>query len=91
MRGSWYSYSSSVELLPWPELYLFIFFVKEDERKKMTLTRGEGHLVGAQVLVSPSIALLVMVHKAGNTAFFLSDLLAEGICLLESKTKTQKI
>lgn len=67
------------------------FFVKEDERKKMTLTRGEGHLVGAQVLVSPSIALLVMVHKAGNTAFFLSDLLAEGICLLESKTKTQKI
>lgn len=67
------------------------FFVKEDKRKKMTLTRGEGCVVGAQVLVSPSIVLLVMVHKAGNTAFFLSDLLAEGICLLESKTKTQKI
>ena len=83
-----------VEYFEVSNIYQVISFMqtrKEDERKKMTLTRGEGHLVGAQVLVSPSIALLVMVHKAGNTAFFLSDLLAEGICLLESKTKTQKI
>lgn len=63
----------------------------EDLKKKMTLTKGEGWLVGAQVLVSLSIAILVIVHKTGNTAFFLSGLLAGVVCLFESKMKTQKI
>ena len=48
-------------------------------------------MVGAQVLVSPFIDVLVMVHKTGNTMFFLSGLLTRVISLFEAKTKTQKI
>ena len=62
-----------------------------EDLKKMTLTKGEGWLVGAQVLVSLSIAILVIAHKTGNTAIFLSGLLAGVICLFESKMKTQNI
>lgn len=47
----------------------------------MTLTGGERCLVGAQVLVSPFIDVLVMVHKTGNTMFFLSGLLTRVISL----------
>lgn len=47
--------------------------------------------MGAHVPVSPSIDILVMVHKTGNRIFFLSDLLTVVICLFESKMKTQKI
>lgn len=57
----------------------------------MTLTGGQRCLVGAQVLVSPFIDVLVMVHKTGNTMFFLSGLLTRVISLFEAKTKTQKI
>lgn len=51
--------------------------------------------MGAQVAVSPSIGILVMVlvmvHETGSITFFLLGLLARRTCLFESNMKTQKI
>lgn len=64
-------------------------------KKNMPLTRGEGYLMGAQVAVSSSLGIfvmvLVMVHETGSITFFLLGSLARRICLFESNMKTQKI
>lgn len=74
-------------------LLLILYMIEDMSKKKnpKNSQQSEGCLVGAQVPVSPSIDILVMVHKTGNRIFFLSDLLTVVICLFESKMKSQKI
>lgn len=75
---------------PGPELYLFIF-VKEDKRKRW-LSPRRGLCGGSRFLFLPPLLLLVIVHKAGNTAFFLSDLLAGDLFVgVQDKDSKSKI